>query len=285
VSGTTVTRIARAVRVYLGRPWNVSGNGELLGVVINSVNDNPTGLLQNFNTEFGRDPIWNTGAVDSAPDAADFPLGVRTSGPLEMPEANDDEAPPIVIGHEVAFDEDRGLWFSDIRILTQKSYTPFVRLGLVRYQPDSMAGLEVSPPVVVDPVQMLPDRTVTVTTTANPLVRHVVVSGISYPEFTSGAHRPPTVYVAVEEANPDIPDPDLKWSIVAGQPNAGRGLTLTRTQPANVTSDTTWAGDVTLPGSGGPFRLLVREFEQHTKNVAGGVTGQERIMFLETVEL
>ncbi len=285
VTGTTVTRTARAVRVYLGRPWNSSGNGELLGVVINSVNDNPTGLLKNFNTEFGRDPLWNTGAVDSFPDAADFPLGVLTSEPLVLPEADDGEPNPIVIGHEVSFDEDRGLWFCDIRVLTQKSYMPFVRLGLVRYQPDSMAGLELSPPVVVDPVQMLPDRTVTVTTTANPLVRHVALSGISYPEFTSGAHRPANVYVAVEEADADITDPDLRWAIVAGQPNSGRGLKLTRTQPANNTADTTWAGDVTLPASGGPFRLLVREFEQHTKNVNGGVTGEERIMFLETVEL
>ena len=82
-----------------------------------------------------------------------------------------------------------------------------------------------------------------------------------------------------------IPDPDLRWAVVAGQPNGGRGLKLTRTQPASNTADTTWAGDVTLPASGGPFRLLVREFEQHTKNVTGGVTGDERIMFLETIEL
>src|SRR5262249_17496777 len=34
VAGTTVTRTSRAVRVYLGRPWNATGNGELLGVVI-----------------------------------------------------------------------------------------------------------------------------------------------------------------------------------------------------------------------------------------------------------
>ena len=39
------------------------------------------------------------------------------------------------------------------------------------------------------------------------------------------------------------------------------------------------------PSSGGPFRLLVREFEQRTKNVTGGLTGEERIMFLETVDL
>jgi hypothetical protein len=282
VSGTTVTRSARAVRVYLGRPWNVSGNGELLGVVIPGFQDNPVGVLKNFATQFGRDPLWNTGAVDSFPDTGDFPLSVATSDVLTMAEAGDESV--FVVGHAVEFDEDRGLWFSDIRVLTQRSYMPFVRLGVVRYQPDSMAGLETSPPVAIDPVQMLPDRTVTVT--GSGLSRHVVVTGISYTQFATGPQRNPTVYCAVQEADAGIPDPDLRWATVAGQPNGGKGLKLTRTAPATATADTTWQGDVTIPGAGGPFRLLVRESEQHQEGPKGGpFTAKERVVFLETVEL
>jgi hypothetical protein len=282
VTGTTVTRSARAVRVYLGRPWNVSGNGELLGVVIPTVQDNPTDEFSTFATQFGRDPLWNTGAVDQYPDTADFPFAVATSDELTMAEAGSQTV--FVLGHAVEFDADRGLWFSDIRVLTQKSYMPFVRLGVVRYQPDSMAGLEVSPPVVIDPVQMLPDRTVTVT--GSGLSRHVTVTGISYTQFDTGPGRNPTVYCAVQQVNAGIPDPDLRWEMAPAQPSGGRGKKLTRTAPASATADTTWAGDVTIPGSGGPFRLLVREFELHQEGGADPpFTTKERIVFLETVEI
>jgi hypothetical protein len=282
VTGTTVSRESRAIRVYLGRPWLVSGIGELLGVVVPAFQDNPTGVLRNFATQFGRDPLWNTGAVDSFPDTADFPFSVATSDSINMPESGDENV--FVVGHEVSFDADRGLWYSDIRVLTQKSYMPFVMLGLVRYQPDSMAGMETSPPVTLDPIQMLPDRTVTVTGSGSS--RHVVVSGISYTSFAGSAARNPTVYCAVQQVNTAIPDPDLRWETAAGQPNSGRGLKLTRTAPASDTADTTWAGDVTIPAGAGPFRLLVREFEQHQEGLKGEpVTTKDRIVYLETVDL
>jgi hypothetical protein len=74
------------LRVYLNRPWNVSGYGEMLAVVLPSTkftgdpNTAPAQQpLKKFVTQWGNDPIWlSAGIAGVAPKAGNFPLA-RTS--------------------------------------------------------------------------------------------------------------------------------------------------------------------------------------------------------------
>jgi hypothetical protein len=54
-------------------------------------------------------------------------------------------------------DEEDGLWYCDIQIDTRDSYFPFVQLGLARYQPHCVNGLELSPPTTAW-AQLVPRR-------------------------------------------------------------------------------------------------------------------------------
>jgi hypothetical protein len=64
---------------------------------------------------------------------------------------------------EPYFDIDREEWFVDVPIRLARASDPFVRLGLVRYQPNSVCDdLKVSPPVRVW-TQLPPRRHVSVT--------------------------------------------------------------------------------------------------------------------------
>lgn len=60
------------------------------------------------------------------------PPGADASGPIEV-------AP-----HDVFFDDVRQLWYCDIEIDHGRSYWPFVRLALARYQPASDSGAHLS---------------------------------------------------------------------------------------------------------------------------------------------
>lgn len=78
----TSWRRGGGLRVYLNRPWNASGYGEMLGVVLpsTSFNGDPSVKpvsqpLKNFVTQWGNDPIWESPFVDGAtPQQNHFPL-------------------------------------------------------------------------------------------------------------------------------------------------------------------------------------------------------------------
>ena len=56
------------------------------------------------------------------------------------------------------WDGDRELYYSDIEFASGSAYFPFIRLALCRYQPHSMAGIEMSPVRLADFAQLAPDR-------------------------------------------------------------------------------------------------------------------------------
>ena len=70
------------LRVYLDRPWNVSGYGEMLGVVLppptlaQNPDISPAGQpYKNYITQWANDPIWLSPFVSGiAPKRTDFPL-------------------------------------------------------------------------------------------------------------------------------------------------------------------------------------------------------------------
>jgi hypothetical protein len=83
-------RRGNVVRVYLGRPWWSSGDGERLGVVIN--NPPPGGIvpppepLPGLVTLYGPDPIVLSGPVKVKPALADYPLADATAEKLFLAE-------------------------------------------------------------------------------------------------------------------------------------------------------------------------------------------------------
>ena len=158
-------RCGGGFRVYMDRPWYSSGDEELLGVVIArdhsviSTDDHP---MKMYVTQWGLDPIWkSSGKLKSAPTLAEFPSAVRTQTGVTIGERPTDKVD--IAGFDVMYDEERRLWYSDIFVNPGQTYFPFIRLGLVRYQPNSIADCFVSRVVLTDFIQVIPDRVAAVT--------------------------------------------------------------------------------------------------------------------------
>jgi hypothetical protein len=154
-----VTRYGNGLRVWLDRPWFSSGDGELLGVVISQTGGgsfkaiNPK--VESFVTQWGRDPFWTGTLPKAQAGETDFSARV-TSEVLGLQEFPGEKV--MVIGHRVYWDNDRRLWYCDIELDPLATYMPFVRLALVRYQPNSIDGAKISKVVLTDFAQILPNR-------------------------------------------------------------------------------------------------------------------------------
>ncbi|MFQ6098291.1 MAG: hypothetical protein ACE5O2_11255, partial [Armatimonadota bacterium] len=247
--GRGSVRAGGGLRVYLERPWFSSGDGELLGVVLpqqpirrrsaepvaapgrlrRSVEPaapsgrlrrlvrpiavaGVTGRLAPYVTQWGADPLWATTAPGLTPPASAFKRAVAREGDLTLDEVQG--AKVSVVGHEVAYDSDRQLWYCDIEIDPGESYFPFIRLALARYQPNSVktpnADVKLSRVVLADFAQLAPDRSVAVSfDAADRKVVNVSLTGVTY--RASGAGRGPSVAeVGVETRRPGVED-DLGW--------------------------------------------------------------------------
>jgi hypothetical protein len=124
-----------------------------------SSDDHP---MKTYVTQWGLDPIWKSvGKLKSAPTLGDFPSAVRTQTAVTLEERPADKVD--VAGFDVMYDEERRLWYSDIFVNPGQTYFPFIRLGLVRYQPNSIADCFVSRVVLTDFIQVIPDRVAAVT--------------------------------------------------------------------------------------------------------------------------
>ncbi len=167
-----------------------------------------------------------------------------------------------VVGFPPQYDETTGRWFADIHLDTADAYAPFVRLSLVRYQPNSLDRCAISPIVLADIVQPLPDRTAMVAAGADdPAVRTVTVAGPSYtavrgrgPNAGTDESVLPLVTVSVQRADPAVADDVLRWRTLPETT-----MTLTRTV---IGTTATWTGQVTVPADDGELRLLVVEEER-----------------------
>ncbi len=271
-------RHGNLLRAYLGRPWFDTGSGELLGVVIGAP---PGGRhlpanLTPFATGYGSDPIFAEAPVHTTPKASDFKLAVHHGRGLMLAEHAGGLPWFDVVGHEVSFDPDRKLWFSDIEVDLGGSYFPFVKLALVRYQPSSLPGVEISRVVQADFIQVAPDRTLTLTFPADNKVR-VVVTGPGY-LATSNTGTDDTMRAYVQEQLVKTSDENLRWQNVS--PN-GTALKLT----VKSASFFSWEGTLTLPTprSARKYRIYVAESEQHKVVHAGD--DRARVTYLDAIEI
>jgi hypothetical protein len=149
VNGVISIRRGNGLRVYLERPWFSSGEGELLGVVCGS----STSGEQRFDqlpvhpeligvvSQWGQDPIVDSLLPRAVMHANAFSARVAEFS-FYLPEVARDMA---VAAHRVHYDFERRLWFADIEIDAGSSYSPFVRLALVRVQPQALGNCRLSP--------------------------------------------------------------------------------------------------------------------------------------------
>jgi hypothetical protein len=185
-------RLGRGLRIYLNRGWFSSGEGELLGVTMfppgTSFNSATADRLRTYVSQWGEDPMWEREFGDttngSMLDPSHFvhdPLYPDTApGPVDDSVLLTEEPLSVrVQGFKVHWDAERKLWYVDLEFaqFLPAHYYTFVRLGLCRYQPDSLPNLEISKVVRAEFAQLLGDRFATLTKTADSI--NIVLSGAS----------------------------------------------------------------------------------------------------------
>ena len=169
----TVRRRQSRLRVELERPWFQSGEGERLAVIVGQSNQ-PDPAVQPFLTQVGGDPIWDTPLPGQWPLPQAF---AATAGAPAEVVVDAGAASVVAVPYEAWFHNDR--WYADVALpeVAATSYCPFVQLAVARYQPNSLARLELSAIVRTEPVPLLPDRTLTVTQLAAETVE-VLLEGL-----------------------------------------------------------------------------------------------------------
>jgi hypothetical protein len=200
-----------------------------------------------------------------------FPGAVAVGTELTLDELTGQPFFPFtVVGHNVAFDTNRQLWYCDILMDPGDAYFPFVRLALVRYQPESVADAHLSRVVVADFVQLLPDRSASVTfDPIDQTALDLAITGITY--TGPGA----VIMTATLQTQPPGGG-DLAWVPATVFPLAPRTF---------GGPDTLWTSPITLPSPRGsrPFRLLIEEFEVFRRDVPR--SRQRRLVYADTLDL
>ena len=278
-------RLGGRLRVELARPWQVSGDDELLGVVLAA---DPS-TARRWITAVRRDPIWPSPLppLELAPEQL---LGtVRDPVTLPLPESGERVMVVPFATRSVAADPaGPGHWFADIEIpdVAAATYAPFVQLALVRYQPHSLAGMHLSPLVRAEPVQLMPDRTLSVQRGGSAVTATLTGLTPSRNQDAELGDHPDDV-----THEPQVRAHLEQWT------GAGTPTELTATRPdlphgwQRVASVTGRVGDrlpLLTPPGGGPLRLVVREVERFMQQTEPATTADditERVVFADVVDL
>ncbi|MES4889096.1 peptidoglycan-binding domain-containing protein [Streptomyces sp. NPDC096012] len=264
------------IRVYLDRPWFSSGDGELLGVVLGEPpGGDPASVRDASVTLMGRDPVHRSAAV-VAPTADVFTNAAVPPRKLSL-STSSGPLPVTVVGFAPRFDADEkgGRWFCDLELDTGQTCLPFVRLALVRYQPDSIPGAEISAVVLADLVRTLPDRELTVRA-GQPL--SVSLTGPSWDPTDS---LPPRITATLQRRHDVVDDQDLGW--VTLQDTATR-LTSVDAESSNTPF---YTGQIAVPPvrHGVPLRLLVMETEGLPADGPAPAPLPGPVIYCDTVDL
>jgi len=291
-------RLGNAVRVWLGRPWFSSGDGELLGVVLKPRSKPPHGrrwpapagseelekMLASYTSSWGSDPVWESARLEQIASAQDFPRHVESAEGLGLEELPE----PVKVGvaaHEVYYDRRRKLWYCDIEIEPGGTYFPFVRLSLARYQPHSVPNAELSRVVMTDFVQLAPDRTAELDLRPLSGSAHLTVTGYSGRNILGGSGPNTTMRAALETRMQGIPG-DLGWK---------------RLDEIELSSSldgfhVSWTGTLDLPHGleDGSHRIVITEVETHRRDAIANEPAEpdppdgyvrERVVYADAFEL
>lgn len=255
---TSSIRYGRGLRVYLERPWFVSGEGELLGVVVWPSDTPPPGKetrrdhLAGLVTEWGLDPLRRSGRLPLMPSLADLTGAEHSLTEVAVPEA---AIQADVVGYPVHNEGEH--WYADVFLAAEEAYMPFVRLALVRLQPDSIPGAEISAVTSAGFMQITPDRSaVLIADPSLPRLYKLVVSGVGPTESTLAPWRN-TVEVSIEERQDDI-ESDLGWQPVSSAMAQVTPTTSSSSAPAILYSGMIEFAAQPVPGR---YRIVIREYE------------------------
>lgn len=250
-----------------------------------------------FTSVWGADPVFAAAAVAPGPFIHQFPLRTAVGNAVELAEVTGEKV--TVIGHQPEYDTGRRLWYCDLQLEAGDSYTPMVQLALARYQPHSVAGVELSSVVKADFVQLLPRRESTFIATPDAAAILVTLAGpvgipehaTALPNVASRVSASRLVQAWVEKLPADATT-DLGW--VAAGPTVTLQVQLTLKQAKDALyDDVEWAGAVAVPtrAPGERYRVRLAEYELHRADTLGS-TGiapfrlrEHRIVYSDTVEL
>jgi hypothetical protein len=272
-SGTTITSIRSGglMRVFLNRPWLVSGYGEQLAVLVadpdlypNTADPEIVKLLRRVRTlcsEWGNDPVRLNPHDYSQPLArSDLP---RASHEQTVQIPGDSRLLAKAFGHQVEYDPQRQLWFADV-LVGNNRYRPFVRLAVARLQLNVVTpDLYLSSPVDAGFHELAPTRTATIELRGADAV--VTVAGLmsDTSEFTVSL-----LTAEDAEADPAVWDPQREK-----QPTALVGNPVGGSVSATVR--------LPLPAAG--MRLLIREFHVLPRGAGGGKV--RRLAYFDSIQL
>ncbi len=222
----------------------------------------PSGDPQQFVTHWGLDPIWGSAPVQPGPYIHQFPLRVAVGSRISLLEAPGHVV--TVIGHQPHFDRHRKLWYCDLQLDAGRSYFPFVRLALARYQPDSIAGQHLSRVAFPDFAQLVAERAGSLTRVGRAGVAvslrgpggYTENAQFLYPFDDEQRLRLSRFAVAQVERLPAEATTDLAWA------PAGDEVRLDLTARGGL-GDVRYSGRVPLPtrAEGEQLRLALREYE------------------------
>lgn len=269
------------IRVYLERPFLVSGDQECLGVVLAPASKKTTSATV---TQWGADPI-----VSGQPS---LKSGFMTRDNFICPDTDvfrdcasfGDAGPVDVVVFPVEFSHDRSLWFCDIALNTSQTASAFARFALVRWQPCALNTTDdcrLSQIVLADFLQIGSDRWVSVKK-VSPTRFSVCVSGIFR---TSGTITNPdgttspmseseyhTISCSIEQRWHRL-GKDMGWRPVCAGP-------IFTPKTNNGDPVTQWEANIDLPHSTTfyKFRLLMEErqwFQSDASKLNDGSTGKK----------
>ncbi len=262
--GSDALQRKQVLRVYLNRPFLVSGDAECVGVVLAPAGTTDCkGIPCELVTRWGGDPFDPAAGVDGRFMRKENFTGASCDDPqtgCTLQEGGTVDVLPFPI----KFAEERGLWFCDIGIKQQQASSAFVRLALVRWQPFGMLAdptnkvpdCRLSQVVVADFMQIRSDRSVSVQR-IDSLTVSVTLGGVFPGPHSVFSTR---VLCTLEQRWHSL-GRNLGW-----RPT---GASQSFTAPANPGSgDGAWTATVKLPRSSNThkFRLLIEEFETDGAN-------------------
>jgi hypothetical protein len=281
-------RRGNGLRVYLTRPWFVSGDDEQLAVIISG---GPT-----FTT-WGNDPIFAPSSALAATRDPD-PVTVLSGDPDQT------EGGLRFVPHAVWFDAAIDLWCCDIELSLAdpqlvnphatpdapgQPYFPFVRLALARFQRNAIRGCRLSTVVVTEAVQVMPNRVVTLTPSpTDPDRLDISLSGPAHAGVVAQPGAPAlqsVVEVTLEQHASGGTVGDLDWTPVPPLAAPAPPHVVPTTSPLQPPE--LWRGTVHLPTprAHGQYRVSLCEFEQLPSSVnvitPSGVL--KRLIFAETI--
>ncbi len=269
-SGSTSSRSRGGgiVRVYVDRGWFASGADERLGVVL-AQSDADAARMPNLVSVWGQDPIWlrkGLRTLDKSRVNTSNSAGIVTGVPLAEGAGTVDLAT-----YRPSFNRERGLWYFDIALDIEKAYFPFLRLALVRYQPESIGNLHMSRVVCTDFVQLSANRTSSVVDRGGGGFT-VSLSGPTAPNLpaipsgATGWASGHFVTAEFQEATTATPDP-MDWTTM-GDPTM---LPPQSVIDGNVTYQASFSFPLAASTPGSKHRILFREYEIYAADAEDGV--------------